>query len=211
MAQKCVGRTAKLVRIGASVEGSTEERFIIKVIHPFLITKNIDITPINLGGNVSLDKIKSELQKIAYGFDYVTTFYDFYGFKGKEDNETKVSLEQKIMDKAHDNIKRKLFPYVQMYEFEALLFSDPNAIQQITKIDEISIWANAVLSRFTNNPEAINDSVLTAPSKRIAKKFDYIKTTHGPDIAEAIGLEKIREMCHGFNEWLTKLENISEG
>ena len=124
-----------MVRIGISVEGLTEERFVKTVLAPYLVVKNIYITPISIGGGVNVDKVKSELKKIAFSFDYVTTLYDFYGFSRKEDGETKGSLEQRIIDAVHDGVKDKLIPYIQMYEFEGLLFSSPEAIANVLMDD----------------------------------------------------------------------------
>lgn len=71
-----------MVRIGISVEGTTEERFIKQVLAPYLAAKLIFVVPISMGGDVKLDRVKNELKCMAASFDYVTTFYDFYGFKG---------------------------------------------------------------------------------------------------------------------------------
>ena len=197
-----------MVRIGISVEGPTEERFVKQVLAPYLANKNIFITPIHMEGDVKLDKVKNELKNIANSFDYVTTLYDFYGFKKKAPDETKKSLEEKILQHAHPSIRPRLIPYIQMYEFEGLLFSDPDAMESELEEEGVKNWAESILNSFNNNPEAINDSTETAPSKRLAKKTSYRKTTHGPNIAEAIGLEKIREKCAGFNAWLQKIEAL---
>lgn len=197
-----------MVRIGISVEGPTEERFMKLVLFPFLANKNIYITPVSMGGDVKLDRIKSELKNISFSFDYVSTFYDFYGFKGLGKNETKDSLEQKIFNHVHEGIRPKLIPYIQMYEFEGLLFSSPNAMQDTLNENHVENWANNVLSSFKGDPEKINNSVDTAPSKRLEENTGYRKTTHGPNIANAIGIETLREKCKGFNDWLTKIEAL---
>lgn len=197
-----------MVRVGISVEGVTEERFIKKVISPYLANKDIDITPIIVGGGIDLAKTRNELKRIANSFDYVTTFYDFYGFKGKIEGETKSSLEQKITENAHDNVAQKLIPYVQMYEFEGLLFSCPAVIEQVLQENGVKRWAEKILMQFKDNPENINDSKKTAPSKRLQEKTAYRKTTHGPNIAHYIGVAGIREKCSGFDEWLNRIENL---
>lgn len=43
---------------------------------------------IHVGGGINLDRIRSELKLMANSFSYVTTFYDFYGFQGREVGET---------------------------------------------------------------------------------------------------------------------------
>ncbi|MEE2730755.1 MAG: DUF4276 family protein [Pseudomonadota bacterium] len=195
-----------MVRIGISVEGLTEERFVKAVLYPYLSAKNIYVTPISMGGGVNIDKVKSELKKMANSFDYVTTLYDFYGFRNKDANETKDSLEAKILATAHEGVKPKLIPYVQMYEYEGLLFSCPTSMENILNETGIKDWAAEILREFNYDPEAINNSTETAPSKRLGQRTGYLKTTHGPNIASEIGIAKIREMCNGFDAWIASME-----
>ncbi len=197
-----------MVRIGISVEGATEERFVKMVLFPYLFNKQIEVSAISMGGDVKLDKVKAELKKIAYSFDYVSTFYDFYGFKGKSPDETKDTLEQKMLKHVHDSIQGKLIPYIQMFEFEGLLFSSPQAIASNLQKKSLAQWAESILVSFNGNPEAINDSEQTAPSKRLETKTIYRKTTHGPNIAKEIGIDALREKCGGFHAWLLSLEGL---
>lgn len=197
-----------MVRVGISVEGTTEERFVQMLLAPHLTAYNIHLTPINLRGNVNLDRIRHELQGLTYSFDFVTTFYDFYGFKKLAASETKESLEEKILQSLEPKLQEKLLPYIQMYEFEGLLFTDPQILATQLHDPSLNEWAQEILKTFGNNPEQINNSPQTAPSKRLEKKTRYRKTTHGPDIAQNIGLEKLRLSCKGFDEWLEKLEAI---
>ncbi len=197
-----------MVRLGISVEGTTEERFIKILLEPYFSKKGVFVTPVTINGNVSIDRVRHELQNLAYGFDYVSTFYDFYGFKQKADGETKASLESKIIESVKVELRSRVIPYIQMYEFEGLLFSDPEAISLILQNESLCDWAAGILAGFDNNPEKINDSRETAPSKRLEKFTHYRKTTHGPNIARQIGLDKLRVMCKGFDGWLIILERI---
>ncbi len=199
-----------MVRIGISVEGPTEERFVKMVLGQYLATKGIYMTPISMGGDVNVERAKNELKKIANNFDFVTTLYDFYGFKKRLDGESKEELERRIMDSAHEAIKPKLIPYVQMYEFEGLLFSCPESMERGLNESGVQQWCQDVLAEFNDNPERINNSVETAPSKRLLKYTKYRKTTHGPNIAAEIGIPKMREMCLGFHEWLCKIERLAQ-
>lgn len=198
-----------MVRVGISVEGPTEERFVKAVLAPYLETKQVFITPISIGGDVNVDRVKNELKNMAFSFDYVSTLYDFYGFKKKLDGENKSGLEQRIFNAAPESIKPRLIPYIQMYEFEGLLFSCPEGMERGLNEAGVKEWCQAILDEFENNPEEINNSPETAPSKRLKNDTGYRKTTHGPNIAKEIGIVKIREMCPGFNEWLSKLEALS--
>ena len=191
-----------MVRVGISVEGVTEERFFKGTLYPYFAVKGISITPVSMGGNVSVDRVKSELERMGYNFDFISTFYDFYGFKRKNAEETKQSLENKIYSAVKTELKGKLIPYIQMYEMEGLLFSSPESIAEEFQDEALADWANTILNQFSNNPEKINNSTETAPSKRLENHIlRYIKTTHSPNISKNIGIEKLRQSCMGFNDF----------
>ena len=144
----------------------------------------------------------------------VTSFVDFYGFGGKE-TDTVDQLEQRVFDQIDARIRRswdqsRVFPYVQIHEFEGLLFTDVEAFAIVPNATpEIIETLGSIRSGFAT-PEDINDSSETAPSKRIESVLRrYDKVLHGPDIIAAIGLDAIRSQCPRFNEWLSRLESLS--
>lgn len=108
----------------------------------------------------------------------------------------------------------RIFERRRLHQFEALLFSDPDIMQEWLSIDEPSIRKGAfqkILTEFKGNPEMINDSRQTAPSKRILEICTgYDKVLHSEIILEDIGLTQIREKCPHFNSWLTKLEELGD-
>jgi len=200
-----------MVRLAISVEGQTEENFVNKLLVPHFIALDIHVTPILIGGrggDVSLDRARKDINKLASSFDRVTTLYDFYGFKGKTDDDVKSSLEDRILKEVSADLKHKVIPYIQMYEFEGLLFSCPDIFDDHLNGEKLVDWGLKILRQFGNNPERINDSQQTAPSKRLQLRTNYVKTIHGPAICQDIGLETIRSLCPGFNEWLQTLESL---
>lgn len=197
-----------MTRLLISVEGKSEKTFVENVLVPHLSTIGIYAKVQNMNGNINLDRIGSELNQLIHSYSYVTTLYDFYGFKKKSTDETKQSLEEKIKEKIKENQRQNIIPYIQMYEFEALLFSDSEKMASGLNITKD--WIDRILNKFSNNPESINNSIETAPSKIIKKQIKYIKATHAPSILKNIGLTRIRENCSGFNVWLTQLEKLGE-
>jgi hypothetical protein len=102
----------------------------------------------------------------------------------------------------------RFIPYVQMYEYEALLFSDAAKFAQGIEKPELAPEFQAIRSSFVT-PEHINDSRETAPSKRIIKLMPgYQKPLYGTLAAIEIGLHAIRRECQLFNEWIEKLEAL---
>ncbi|MDQ8156869.1 MAG: DUF4276 family protein [Gemmatimonadota bacterium] len=101
----------------------------------------------------------------------------------------------------------RFLPCVLMHEFEALLFSDPSAFAHAIGVPECATALEGVRAAF-QTPEHINDSPLTAPSKRIAALVPgYQKPIMGTIAALDIGLDVIRRECAGFARWMADLES----
>ena len=211
-------------RLAISVEGQSEYEFCREVLQPHLhnynvyaeakivLTKRNISGPNEKGGSISIDRITNEIRPLLYSFDYVTTLYDFYGFKGKKAGETADNICEKISDTFENS--PKLIPYLQVYEFDTLLFSSPDKVGRLFNSTQIT----ARLSEIVNScggVENINDNPITAPSKRLGIIFKeelnerYHKTFHGPLSLLEIGLPSIREACPRFNGWLSRLEALS--
>ncbi len=209
------------------VEGQTEEQFIKRILSIYFSKFQIYFKPIIIetsrtphqkhkGGFVNYNHIKRDIQKVIKNGDCykVTTLVDFYkipsNFPGKENIPS-----GDIYEKVHyledcwsnDINDSKFIPYIQIHEFEALLFSDIIGFEEVFP-DKKEEFLDIIL-RFPN-PELINDNPKTAPSKRIEsilKPSKYSKPFHGIDIAEIIGIEKMIEKCPHFREWINKLKN----
>jgi hypothetical protein len=119
-------------------------------------------------------------------------------------------LEEAMKELIDDNWRFRFIPYIQLHEFEGLLFSELNVfILQIPK-NEIANYNELIQTINDNpNPELINDGKETAPSKRLMRIIKgYNKIVYGSLLAQEIGLEKIRNKCPRFNDWLNLLENV---
>jgi hypothetical protein len=214
-------------RVNVLCEGTTEYNFVIEVLYPYFISKGIILNPYDLGGGFSYASLKYQVIKwLNYEqAGYVTTMVDLYGmndgFPEYTIQDSRPSLEKVVA--IETAIKKdilttatvhneKFLPYIQLYEFEALLFSDPSKLEEWLSLEH-KIPAN-IFANIRNNfdtPEDINDSPHTAPSKRITRVVpSYNKTAEGITIASDIGLQKIRQECPHFNAWLTQLENLVE-
>ena len=210
-----------MIRLAISVEGPTEEEFVKNVLAAHLWEIEVYPTPILLGrargrangGNVSLDRLVSEMAYLLHSFDAVTSLVDFYGFRRK-DNKTVDDLEKAMTRQIRKKLGQhwrqgKVLPYVQQYEFEGLLFSNVNAFANAIDASEESIEELRSIRERFSTPEDINDNSETAPSKRIVKVIpQYEKKVYGPLIAMEIGLDAIRGECPRFDKWVTRLESL---
>lgn len=203
-----------MIRLAISVEGRTEEEFVNTVLTDHLRDKDVEPIPISLGGNVTVERLASDMAKLLWNFDRVTSLVDFYGFRNK-DTATREELEQRIQRAVEEKVNRswdqsRLIPYVQKHEFESLLFSDVDAFARIRDAPEECVEELRRIRLLFPTPEDINDSSETAPSKRIKRLIPrYDKVVHGSIIARETGLQNIRAECRRFNAWMTRMESLS--
>ena len=111
----------------------------------------------------------------------------------------------------HDVGYQNFIPYLSVHEFEGLLFSDPGKFGKWFNDPRGLQQLTAGVAAF-QNPEYINDGPNTAPSKRVEAALGnagYQKPVHGPLIAMDIGLERMRERCPHFDQWVTSLEALA--
>ncbi len=239
----------KGLSVNIIVEGKTERVFIDDVLAPYLHRKKIFLKAIIIGepdkkgGDVTFKRAKYNIIALLRQWKscFVTTFFDFYGidrqFPGYLEVEKKLKtgisltaqekgdiVEGRLLDELRkhydNNLKKRFIPYLQVHEFEALLFGDRDILAQtiettpkkpVLKPRDIS----SILSRFPN-PEEINDNPHTAPSKRLygseqrTAKNTTSKVVFAQDVTKAIGIDKIRDRCPHFNQWLCKLEGLQE-
>jgi hypothetical protein len=219
------------VEVVAIVEGKTEEIFIKDILQPYLANKNVFITPIIIskpgqkGGDVKFARVKNDIEKhLKQRPDtYLTLFIDFYGVKsdwpgvndaegisgpkGKADFVNQATKEKVVEHFGEQNAEERFIPYIAMYEFEALLFSAPAILARKLQIDESQVVS---IIEECGEPENINNSQVTAPSKRLESlSLKFRKTTTGIAILKEAGLTAIRGKCPIFDGWVTSLENIA--
>lgn len=212
-------------------EGQTEQEFCNDVLQPYFNTKDIYLQNATIkrtgGGIVGWGALKHQIEthlkqdKEAY----VSLLIDYYGIKThhfyprwaeaqemmKTHKYNAISLiENGMLSGIDPTLRHRFIPYIQLHEFEGLLFSNIEIFLlnfEEHEFKDLSYLKSTVADE--ENPEMINDGTLTAPSKRLKRILSsYDKIVYGSLIAQEIGLEKIREKCIGFNNWIEKLESI---
>lgn len=213
-----------MIRVHVFVEGQTEETFVRELLYEYFRNKNIYLNPILVstsktakGGVVSYAKIKPQINRkcLEDAKAFVTTMFDMYAlpkdFPGSsllpKINEPLQKAEYLEREMGKDIGHKNFIPNLLVHEFEGLLYSNPQAFAEW--FDETAVVTLQEERNAFSSPEHINDSPLTAPSKRIRNCCKgYDKPWHGPLIAIDIGLDKIRLECQHFNQWLLRLESI---
>jgi hypothetical protein len=159
--------------------------------------------------------IKSRKQNQGVYFTTMIDLYDLPGdFPGKADRVRNAQNPRPYCEAVEqafgaDIADDRFLPNLQLHEYETLLYSDPDAFAfSFDDCDRAIAGLKKIAAEF-HDIERINDSELTAPSKRIIGLLDAyegMKPTAGPDIAEYIGLAKLRDRCPHFSDWVDRLE-----
>jgi hypothetical protein len=151
---------------------------------------------------------------------------DYYGltgtWPGRAQSTSRGTTEEKaqcVQDAMRDDLVAEMgsgfnparfVPFVVMHEFEVLLFSDCAAFSRGISRPELEHHFQNIREQFST-PEDIDDSPVTAPSKRIqAIVPGYEKPLIGVLGVLEIGLARIQEECPHFRSWLNQLETLLE-
>jgi hypothetical protein len=224
-------------RLLIHVEGETEETFVNEVLAPHLYRQGYSKVSARLLGNARqrdrrggirgwntvrndiINHLKEDNQCL------VTTMVDYYalpqtGEKAWPGRETssKLPFPQKantVQDALKLDINQEMgdgfspvrfIPFVIMHEFEGLLFSNCEKFAEGIFRPELAPQFKEIRDTF-NTPEEINDSPITAPSKRVESLVQgYEKPLLGTLAVLNIGLEDICSECPNFCAWLKQLE-----
>jgi hypothetical protein len=225
-----------MVRLNVLAEGQTEEAFVYQVLAPYLADYGVVATArcvttrrdrrrpdqVFRGGFRDFSKALRDLQRwmAEDRTAFFTTMFDLYALptdfpeyvssaQVKDPYARVRHLEQALGSIVGD---RRMIPYIQLHEFEALLLTDPakfewHYVEHGSAIDRL-----IGLSESVTSPETINDSPETAPSKRIVQEIpEYQKAVAGPIIAQKIGIDAMRARCPHVAEWVKQLEALGRG
>jgi hypothetical protein len=215
------------------VEGPTEESFVSGPLAEHLWAFRVYVTPIILGvpghkgGRTNYARVEKDISKQLKQDtgSYCTTMIDFYGL-GRGFPGTPLPPQLSNIEKV-EHIERavkadicgklpdfrpdiRFIPYLSLHEYEALLFSDPDAFAR-------SLGQTSRASRFLHvrnsfpTPEDIDDDPATAPSKRVIGICStYRKVIEGTLAARVVGIPRMLAECRHFRDWLRQLEALPE-
>jgi Domain of unknown function (DUF4276) len=224
-------------RVLIHVEGETEETFVRELLAPRLYQCGYRSVSARLVGNarqrdrrggirgwhtVSKD-ILNHLREDRSSLS--TTMVDYYALpsggpgawpgRSAATQRPFVDKARTVQDALLENIgasmgdafdEMRFIPFVIMHEFEGLLFSDCQALGRGIAKPGLVARFQAIRNSF-ESPEEINDSPVTAPSKRLQQLIpEYEKPLLGTLAILEIGLDKICAECPNFRGWMERLE-----
>jgi hypothetical protein len=219
------------VRLYITVEGQTEKQFADTVLKPHLANYRIDARPRVVvtnrklgkrGGILDYAKIKGDVTRLmredADTACRFTTMVDLYAlppqFPGWSEAEKKAmpvervrALEKAMLEEIGSS---RFLPFIQLHEFEALLYCD------LDELEKRIVGSSSGIAALRKDvaemaPEDIDEGDTTAPSKRIIRHVPIYarnKVRVGAPAAAAIGLANLRAKCPHFSEWIGKLEQF---
>jgi hypothetical protein len=228
-----------MARLLVHVEGETEETFVNGILRPHLTNAGFHGVSARLLGNARARTRRGGIRSwAAVSGDIVrhlkadqnvfsTVMVDYYALprdgpnawpgrntppnlvtsaKGKHVEAAILSDIAGRLDTTTEYCR--FVPFVLMHEFEALLFSDCQAFAESIGMPHLAPDLLQIRNSFAS-PEEINDSPLTAPSKRVEGLIPgYQKPLYGNVAASQIGLETIRAECVNFADWISRLEAL---
>ena len=213
-------------------EGQTEEEFVNGILRPYFNSHQIyDVRPILMttsrghkGGDIKYNRLKFNIDKLLNRETdiLVTSFIDFFRLKN---DFPKFEDAQAIQNKiervgfleealAHAINNHRFIPYIQLHEFEGLLFASKDGFEFLPDLKQTNLNKLLLAVEEKENPEELNDGELTAPSKRLEQLipgFDKNKPFYGGLIAEINTINAVLNRCLRFNNWVeTLIEKVKE-
>lgn len=210
-------------RLYIVVEGQTEQCFVNEMLARYLFEKGIySVTPILIrtsmigrGGLVNFEHLKNTINgllKSSQNDFVVSTFVDYFRLPNNMpgyDKAVQVTGDLKKVEILQNELGEAFkcghfIPYIQLHEFEALLFSNNKGFEYIW--DKAQAGKTKEIVDEYSNPEDINSSPETAPSKRllsINKRYD--KVLEGNLIALEVGINAMLDKCPRFSDWVNRL------
>ncbi|MCK4608493.1 MAG: DUF4276 family protein [Gammaproteobacteria bacterium] len=217
-------------------EGKTEKIFIRDILAHEFGAKGIALHAPRIGaarhkgGNVTFERMRRNIGSFfkQRSDTYVSTMVDFTridtswpGYESvcqhlKDNPNLSASKKAEILEAETKkkiitwfpeyDVESRFVPYIEMHEFEALLFSDAEILAEKTGID--SKYIQEIVAEYPN-PEEINGTPEKAPGRRLRSlNAGYRKVAMGKAVAETIGVQTIRAKCPHFNDWLVQLEEL---
>jgi len=224
-----------MARLLVHVEGQTEESFVNEVLRGHLAIWGYNSVGARIVGNVRQRERRGDIRVWpSVKKDIVnhlredqhciaTTMVDYYGlpqtWPGRVQAEALRSIAEKataVQQAIRDEVvaemgpsfdAERFVPFIVRHEFEGLLFSDCAAFSRGIFRSDLEANLQGIRDQFAT-PEEINDSPVTAPSKRVKNLVPgYEKPLFGVLAAIEIGLAGIRSECPHFDSWLQQLES----
>lgn len=214
-------------RLEIVVEGQSEREFIQNILGPYLqargVLESYNVAPIvvrtntnSRGGMTKYRHLKRDIMNCLKSKNdelVVSMMVDYFRMPSNlretlgivsNDNHIKdaENIEQSISADISDS---RFIPYIQLHEFEALLFAAKDGFSYCYGDDTRCAELFKIVDKY-DNPEEINSSPDGAPSKRMLAIIpEYEKMIDGNTVIMQNGMECIMRKCPRFHNWIEKI------
>ena len=215
------------------VEGQTEQAFVQQHLQRYLGRRGLMVSAVlpgrrkNHGGVPHWETARDDIVRTLHSGACCTTMFDFYGlphtWPGRAEaarlpyhqraDYVEAAITRKIRHAMHGRLDEERFAaYIQLHEFEALAFADVAVLASVmapvsgAPAHVLARHFEDVLKEVGDDPEAINDSYETCPSRRILSIAPrYKKVVHGAIVTGRIGMDALCDRCRHFSDWIDRL------
>jgi hypothetical protein len=208
-------------------EGQTEALFVSQILNPeCLAPSGRTAIPIRADGLKPFERVWRDLTDLLRNpIARVTTLIDFYGMPADYPGMPHGKPVPGNRDHAYGEVARleralgervnsaRFIPHYALHEFETLAFASGEAVDlQRRRIGPGSIRGEVerIVAAAGGNPELVNDSVATSPSRRLASLWpsgEFQKTIDSLGIVRRIPFVELRSWCRHFDAWVSVLES----
>lgn len=222
-------------RLYMTVEGQTESAFATNILAPHLASFDVFLSEPRYTGLVSrrsgriprgglkstfvhtLSDMRNWMKEDRHDDARFTTMIDLYsipsdfpGFEIAMSYHNGAARAESLCNSLANELRDQRFiPYIQVYEFEALVLVEPERIRTYCQVSEKEIRRLANECRQFSSPEEIDGGTHSHPKFRIKKRVpEYRENLFGHRIIRDIGLHKVRQRCPSFGKWLATLEGL---
>lgn len=223
-----------MLEVIIACEGQTEREFCRSVLKPYLASKGINLSGKLVGkpgnrrsGIRPWNTYRDDMIRTAREnpLRHVGFLVDYYGMpiswpgRAEAENATILDRGKKVEVAVRvnlDSLGSRFHPCVQLHEFEALLFVNPEITALSLSIaapyldhETIADQLAKIKEQSQGNVEQINDSVSNAPSKRLRKIVPgYDKVAYGVTCTSDVTVDALRLGCPWLNRWLSEIESL---
>jgi hypothetical protein len=102
----------------------------------------------------------------------------------------------------------RFIPHLSLHETEAWVYAAAEQLAELLDVRGLAAKLRAEAAA-AGGPELVNDSLATAPSKRLLTHYPaYDKPLDGPLAVCELGLGELREQCPHLDRWPARIETI---
>jgi hypothetical protein len=216
-----------LRQVAIVVEGQTESAFVTEILAPYLQAMEVYVTPVivktsrladgtTFKGGGMWKHYENDIRGLlkATHLDRVSILVDFYAYPKDgpgvdccaRPHQSRRCVDLRIAAMAAAIGDPRFLAHVVLHEFETWVIASATGTSHVLGDEAVAKSLQAEARSVNGDVELLNDSLATAPSKRVQKCWsDYDNVTGGIEVIREAGLPAVMERCPGLKAWVDQL------